>query len=63
MNTCHTWGLELGGASIALMAYLHSGTGRRSGKEMRNYSDLFGSEMGRRPAPTQQRQALLSEMH
>ncbi|CAE7867112.1 APUM1 [Symbiodinium microadriaticum] len=33
--------------------------GRRSGKEMRNYSDLFGSEMGRRPAPTQQRQDII----
>jgi len=32
---------------------------RRSGKEMRNYSDLFGSEMGRRPAPTQQRQDII----
>ena len=30
---------------------------RKSGKEMRNYSDLFGSEMGRCSAPKQQRQA------
>mmetsp|Transcript_132925 Transcript_132925/g.187830 ORF Transcript_132925/g.187830 Transcript_132925/m.187830 type:complete len:427 (+) Transcript_132925:40-1320(+) len=32
---------------------------RRSGREMRNYSDLFGSEMGRRHAPTQQRQDII----
>ncbi|CAE6949776.1 APUM3 [Symbiodinium natans] len=32
---------------------------RKSGKEMRNYSDLFGSEMGRCHAPTQQRQDII----
>lgn len=39
--------------------YAQEHPARRSGKEMRNYSDLFGSEMGRRPAPTQQRQDII----
>ncbi|CAE7552526.1 APUM3 [Symbiodinium pilosum] len=46
-------------APEATGGYVSNDVPRKTGKEMRNFSDLFGTELGRRQAPSQPRQDII----